>query len=170
MKKLLASLAIIAGLTAPTIASEYFYEGGAGQWSVEGYTSDIGVTLCNASTHWDDGSYIGVVAERDLDYVYMEVYNAEWSIGDPIGTNSKLYVATFRFIDRYGRSTEGTIDYELVNDQTIRFHYLTEKFFTDWSKYREMYIIMPGDIQTINLGLNGTTAALYDLDTCIGKM
>lgn len=173
MKKFLSTVALtlaMAFTTTAALSTDYFYQGGTGQWSVEGFVSDTGNTLCAATTYWDDGSYVGVVAEKGLDFLYMEVYNTEWNIADPIGTNSKLYVSTFRFVDRYGRSTEGTIDYELVDPSRVRFTYLTEKFFEDWSQYSSMYVIMPGDIQTINLGLNGTTNAINELVECTKRM
>lgn len=173
MKKLLSALALTAAMaftSTTAFADSLFYSQNVGQWSVEGLVTENGISLCNATTYWDDGSYVGVVAEKGLDFVYLEVYNTEWYITDPIGTNTKLYVGAFKFVDRYGRETSGSIDYELAATNLVRFTHLTEQFFLDWAQYREMYIIMPGDIQSIQLGLDGTTQALTYLAECVDRL
>lgn len=171
IKKIFLSAAILLStLSSAYAGGEQFFAWSAGQWDVKGFRDD-GVTgpHCGAVTTWDDGSYLTIIKDKNSGELWAAMVNNDWNIVDPAG-KFPSYVSQFNFISSSGRMTSGTISYELVDNRTIYFHGLTDRFVANWINYREWQIIMPGDIQNVRVGLKGTARLADAFVACIQQL
>lgn len=171
MNKIFSAFLVAATIftTAPTVsaATNQFFQQQVGQWSVEGYYGDN--NYCTVKTYWDNGSFISVFNTKNSNEISIYIYNTQWNIGDPSGTDP-AYTSTIHFLsNKYGR-TSGTISYELIDSQTVILRNINDNFLKDWIAYDAMEIVMPGDIGRIQVGLSGTKAILPVFADCIDKL
>ena len=170
MKKIFLTAAILLSTLTPSFAGEQFFAWGAGQWDVKGFRGDATSSPhCGAVTTWDDGSYLTIIKNKNTGELWAAMVNNAWNIGDPAGKFSN-YVSQFNFISSSGRMTSGTIAYELVDNRTVYFHGLTDRFVIDWINYREWQIVMPGTIGNVRVGLKGTARVADAFVACIQQL
>jgi Phr family secreted Rap phosphatase inhibitor len=169
MKKMLlgtiVSLALLSGV-AYSQTDENFFRKESGQWTVEGIKAE-GLTVCAATTFWANGSYVTFYI-NSKDEANILAHNTEWNIADPVGFY-KGYTATLNFFGKYEPDT-GTIDYTLIDNQTIGFKGVNTTFLESWMKYDVMVIIMPGDIKDMKVGLGGTKEVTAYMGECLNIM
>lgn len=165
MKKFLVGVCVSLMLMAGSAYAEQFYDQNSGQWTVEGFRGES--NYCAASTFWDDGSYFTFFV-TDNEQASVIVHNKKWNIGDPIG-HFKGYLATLRFFGKYP-SEQGTIEYNLRDTQTIVFPNVNMEFLKDWTRFDAMNLIMPGDIDHMTIGLDGTKNAVILMGDCLNNL
>lgn len=165
LKTILLASAISAFL-ATTASAELnqFYSKQLGQWTVEGFNGDI--DFCSAKTYWDNGSYISLFSVKNQNTMSLYVYNTDWNITDPTGRFVE-YKATIHFSGNSNGRDSGTIDYELVDNQTVILLDVNSKFIENWISYSQMEIVMPGNIGRMLVGLDGTRDLTPAFAECI---
>lgn len=160
-RKTIGAVLGLALMITPAFALSQFYQGNSGQWTIEGYTG--GKNFCSAKTYWDGGaSYMSLFNMQGSDVFSLMIHNEDWYIGDSRG----LYDLVVEFNGAAGYDAmPGT--YELKDRQTIIIRDLTEAFLINWIKYREMTLVMPGNIQSFRIGLIGTSDSVDMFSECI---
>lgn len=133
-------------------ALEQFYNREIGQWNIEGFRGDL--DFCSAKTYWNNGSYISLYSIKNQNNLSLYVHNTDWNISDPTGQFAE-YLATIHFSGQTGRDS-GTIEYELVDNQTVILRNVNNKFIENWVLFSQMEIVMPGNIGRMLVGLDGT--------------
>lgn len=141
-----------------------FYNKDVGQWTIEGYRGDP--EFCSAKTFWDNGSYMSLFSVKNEKQMGLYIHNKEWNISDPTGFFPE-YVATIHFFGKQNGRDSGTIEYELIDNQTIILRNVNEQFIKNWIIFAQMEIVMPGNIGRMSVGLNGTRELTPAFVECI---
>lgn len=165
MKTILAIIGSLMIMVSTAFAETPFFNHESGQWTIEGYRGDM--NYCSASTFWDDGSFLTFFV-TDKDEAHIVVYNKKWNIIDPVG-HFPEYQATIRFFGDYP-AKQGTIDYDLKDNQTVVLTNVNTKFLDNWIKYQVMVLVMPGDIGEMKIGLSGTKDAVGLMGDCLNQL
>lgn len=164
MKKLIAAVLALALSITPAFALTQFYEVKSGQWSIEGFVGEK--NFCSAKTYWENQSYVSLFILKGDNKVNLMVHNTDWVINGDYGSN---YTGRLLFRGKAG-TTGGEATFELMDPQTIVIRDVTDRFLSDWIKYREMVIVMPNDIPNMVIGLSGTAASTEAILECLNLL
>ena len=161
--------AILASLffTTTALAQQIFFSAPnlKGNWRVIGDSGDSKLNpVCKLIYIWQDGSSFELIKDLADGELYILLVNNNWNISDPPNSQS---VSRFNFHNN-GSITGGSVIFELLNKNTIRFRAITaEKFLPDFVSAQKMAIIMPGTIPNAEINLTGTRNGIDVLSNCV---
>lgn len=167
MKKFFLSSVLAISLFASNALADVniFYSGKqTGAWTVFGNGGNENQNpACVAETKWQDGSSMQLIKDLTSGELYIWFQNYEWNIGDPPGDYQ------FRLnMYRNNQVTGGDLTYTLINKNTIAIRGIdVESFIPPFMEMSEMRIVMPGDIQSAYIPLEGSSATIDNMLACI---
>jgi hypothetical protein len=167
MKKLLLSTVLAVSVFASqAFADNIFYSGGqTGAWTVFGNAGNQNQNpACIAETKWQDGSTMQLIKDLNSGELYIWFQNYEWNIIDPPGD----YPFRMNMVNRANQVVGGDMTYSLINKNTIAIRKIdVDSFIPAFMDMSELRILMPGDIQPAYIPLDGSTAAVDKILSCI---
>lgn len=166
LKRILLSLTILFTSTISVLSQQDFFTEKADNWIIVGRPSvDNKNAFCGAELSFRDGSAFTLYKDLIDGEVYIVLSNTRWNIGDPPQSRSKLRL---NFVSRGGDVKGGTIDYLLLNKNTIVIPGINSgAFIPDFMARHKLEIIMPGTIENATIPLDGTTRAVELLAKCV---
>ena len=120
---------------------------------------------CALNLSYTDGSKFQLVRDLKDGEVYFWLKNTDWNIADEFG---KTYPVRINFYDNHGNVTGGDFEYLLVTKNTIVIRNLNvDEIIPVFMSMSKMKFIMEGNIQNLEVPLDGTTEGVKYLGECI---
>lgn len=167
MSKTITAFLISALLVSTPVAAadvQDFYNNSVGTWHVGGYPGDTTLApACYAETTWQDGSVFQLIKDLATGELYIWMKNISWNIADAPGEY------TLRMnIEHRNSINGGNYYYNLINKNTITINGLdVNDFIPSFMDGNKIVMVMPGDIQNAEIGLDGSSQATAMLAECI---
>lgn len=121
---------------------------------------------CIAEASWDDGSRLQIIKDLVDGELYIWINNIAWSITDPV---KQKYTLRLNLYNGNRVVESGTIDYYLLNKNTMAIRNLAETKFTQaFFESTRMLLVPPGTIQNMTVSLGGNAKrVLASLAECV---
>lgn len=167
MSKTITAIFLSALLASTPVAAadvQDFYNNNVGTWHIGGYPGDTTLApACYAETTWQDGSVFQLIKDLATGELYIWMKNISWNIVDTPGEY------TLRMnIEQRNRINGGNYYYQLINKNTIVIGGLNvDDFVPSFMDGTKIVLVMPGDIQNAEIGLDGSAQATAMLAECI---
>lgn len=148
-----------------------FFKQSVGTWVVLGHKGDSTIRpACVIGRHWTDGSSMQLIFDLSDNEFYIRVENTAWEIGDPpgvYGNRPGTNPAKIVFLGNNGNSNS-TVYYELHSKNLILIRNLNPvPFMRDFIAASRLRIVMPGNIQNVDIDLNDPISASELLVSCL---
>lgn len=177
MKKILTfitatALTILAATSAAfSQENQLFFRQVVGTWVVLGHKGDDNIRpACVIGREWTDGSSMQLIFDLSDGEFYIRVENTVWEIGDPpgeYGNKPGTNPAKIVFIGERGTSN-AAVYYQLITKNLLLIRHLKGgPFLRDFSAAAKFKIIMPGNIQNVDIDLNDSSSATELLMACL---
>lgn len=162
---------IIATSAAFSQENPIFFRQAVGNWVVLGHKGDDTIRpACVIGRHWTDGSSLQLIFDLSDGEFYVRVENTVWEIGDPPGSYGNrpgTNPAKIVFLGSRGNSN-ADVYYELHSKNLVLIRHLNSgPFMRDFSSANRFKIIMPGNIQNVDIDLNDSSSAAEVLVSCL---
>jgi len=168
MVKVVTGICLALGLMVSEARSDNFFVSELKGWTVYGNEGTDTINPgCNMRQTYEDGSFFNIVKDLTDGELYFVIKNMAWNFKLKPGSAQK-----FGLLIRAGEQELLTLPeamFIVIDKNTLALPDLPEEFIRAVAVEGSLIVLMPKDVQSPDLPLDGAVAALKAMVECITK-